>query len=130
MKDFQVTVNGSTYEVRVEEICTGAPVRPQPAAEAVIRAAAGAPAPAPSAAQSPVRTNAGDIAVNAPMPGKVTQVVVQNGQKVKRGDVLFILEAMKMQNEIGAPADGTVKSVHVGTGQSVKPGEVMAVVGS
>ncbi|MBP2664174.1 MAG: gcdC, partial [Firmicutes bacterium] len=73
--------------------------------------------------------SAGDTPVNAPMPGKVTKIVASVGQNVKKGEIILILEAMKMQNEIGSPADGTVKSINVTAGQSVKPGEVMAVIG-
>jgi glutaconyl-CoA decarboxylase len=62
------------------------------------------------------------------MPGKVTKIVAKEGQKVKKGEVLMILEAMKMQNEIGSPVDGTIKSINVTAGQSVKPGETMAVL--
>ena len=63
------------------------------------------------------------------MPGKIVKVVAAAGAAVKKGEVVVILEAMKMQNEIVAPVDGTVKSINVAAGQSVKPGEVMAVIG-
>lgn len=63
------------------------------------------------------------------MPGKVSKIVAKVGQTVKKGDVVLLLEAMKMQNEIGAPAAGTIKSINVNAGESVKPGHVMAVIG-
>ena len=66
--------------------------------------------------------------INAPIPGKITQVVASPGQAVKAGEVVLILEAMKMQNEIVAPANGTVKSIAVSAGQTVKTGELLAVV--
>jgi glutaconyl-CoA decarboxylase len=62
------------------------------------------------------------------MPGKVSKVIAKEGSTVKKGDVIMLLEAMKMQNEIGAPAAGVVKSVNVAAGESVKPGQVLAVI--
>ncbi len=82
-------------------------------------------APAPKAA-APVA--AGATTVSAPMPGKVLEVKVKAGDAVKSGDVLMILEAMKMQNEIMAPADGTVSDVRVSAGQTVSTGDVMIVL--
>ena len=129
MKKFNVTVNGNTYEVEVEEVGGAVSAQPRPAAAAPA-AAAPAAAPAPKAqAAAPAQVSAGDSPVVAPMPGKIAKVVAKAGQKVKKGDIIVILEAMKMQNEIGAPADGTVKSMNVSAGQNVKPGEVMAVIG-
>ena len=82
-----------------------------------------------AAAPAPAVVGAGDTAINAPMPGKIVKLVAEAGKAVKKGDVVLILEAMKMQNEISAPADGTLKSINVAAGQSVKPGEVLAVIG-
>ena len=104
MKKFNITVNGTAYEVEVEEVKAGgsAPVA-RPAAPV---AAAPAPAPAPAAAPAPApaapaaAAGAGETAVEAPMPGKVIKVVAAAGTAVKSGDVVIILEAMKMQNEI------------------------------
>ncbi|QJW45291.1 biotin/lipoyl-binding protein [bacterium BFN5] len=128
MKKFNIKVNGAAFEVEVEE------VKAAVAAPAAKPAAAAAPAPAakpaaPAAAAAPAVVGAGDTPVNAPMPGKIVKVVATAGQKIKKGDIVLILEAMKMQNEISAPADGTLKSINVVAGQSVKPGEVMAVIG-
>ena len=104
MKKFNITVNGTAYEVEVEEV----------------RAAGAAPA---------ATAGAGEQSVDAPMPGKIIEVKVAVGQAVKAGDTLLILEAMKMQNEIAAPADGTVKAVNVSAGQSVKVRESMVILG-
>ena len=73
-------------------------------------------------------TGAGETAVNAPMPGKIVKLVAAEGAAVKAGDVLLILEAMKMQNEITAPAAGTVKAFNVAAGQNVKVGETLVVI--
>ncbi len=67
--------------------------------------------------------------MTAPMPGSVSKIVAKEGQTVKKGDVVLMLEAMKMQNEIMAPVGGTVKSINVAAGESVKPGQIMAVIG-
>ena len=130
-KKFNVTVNGTTYEVEVEEVkaAGGAPkAAPAP------RAAAPAPAPAPKAAPAPaaapkVAAGAGEHSIDAPMPGKIIKLVANEGAAVKAGDVLLILEAMKMQNEITADADGTVKKFNVAAGQSVKAHESLVILG-
>ena len=139
MKKFNITVNGTAYEVEVEEVKAGgaAPVaRPAaPVAAAPAPAPAAAPAPAPAAAPAPApaapaaAAGAGETAVEAPMPGKVIKVVAAAGTAVKSGDVVIILEAMKMQNEICAPRDGTVKAVNVSAGQTVTAGQAMAIIG-
>ena len=130
MKKFNITVNGTAYEVEVEEVKAGgsAPVaRPAaPVAAAPAPAPAAAPAPAPAA---PTAAGAGETAVEAPMPGKAIKVVAAAGTAVKSGDVVIILEAMKMQNEICAPCDGTVKAVNVSAGQTVTAGQAMAIIG-
>lgn len=125
MKKFNITVNGNAYEVEIEEVKAAAPVAAAP--KAAPAAAAPAPKAAPAAAAAaPV---AGDNTVTAPMPGKIVKLVASVGQAVNAGDVLLILEAMKMQNEITAPAAGTVKSFAVNAGDSVKPGQAMVVIG-
>ncbi|CUH93985.1 hypothetical protein P22_0047 [Propionispora sp. 2/2-37] len=126
MKKFNIKVNGTAYEVEVEEVKAAAPA---PAAKPAAKPAAASAPAAPVAAPAPAQVGAGDTAVSAPMPGKVVKIVAQAGQKVKKGDVVLILEAMKMQNEISAPADGTIKSINVAAGQGVKIGEIMAVIG-
>lgn len=123
MKKFNITVNGNAYEVEIEEVKAAAPVAAAPKAAP---AAAPAPKAAPAAAAPAA---AGDNTVTAPMPGKIVKLVASVGQAVNAGDVLLILEAMKMQNEITAPAAGTVKSFAVNAGDSVKPGQTMVVIG-
>ena len=118
MKYYNITVNGVAYSVSVEETAAGAaPVAAAPAASAAPKAAP-APAAAPKAA-------AGAVAVKAPMPGNILDVKVAAGASVKAGDVLVILEAMKMENEIVAPQDGTVASINVNKGDTVNSGDVL-----
>ncbi len=132
MKKFNVTVNGVNYEVAVEEILDSKPAA-APAAPAVTAQPAPVSAPAVSApavpTAAPVQVRDGEMPVNAPMPGKIIKILVEEGQAVQKGDILLILEAMKMQNEITSPVAGTVKSIRVSAAQNVKPGEVLAVIG-
>lgn len=114
MKKYRVNVNGTVYEVELEEI-TGA----APAAAAPVAAPAAVPAAAP----------AGGEKVCAPMPGTILSVNVSNGSAVKKGDVLMILEAMKMENEIMAPCDGTVTSVAAAKGAAVESGTLLCTIG-
>ena len=114
MKKYRVNVNGSLYEVEIEEM----------SAPATMSAPVAAPAAAPVAAAP-----AGGSKVNAPMPGTILDVKVQNGQSVKKGDVLVILEAMKMENEICAPCDGTVTSVSVRKGDNVETQALICTIG-
>lgn len=118
MKHYTITVNGTPYNVTVEETAAGA--APAPVAAPAPKAAPAA-APAPKAAPAA----AGAVAVNAPMPGTILDVKVGAGAAVKAGDVLVILEAMKMENEIVAPQDGTVAAVNVKKGDSVNSGDVL-----
>lgn len=127
MKKFNITVNGNAYEVEIEEVKAAAPVAAAPAPKAAPAVAAAAPKAAPAAAAA--APAAGDNTVTAPMPGKIVKLVASVGQAVNAGDVLLILEAMKMQNEITAPAAGTVKSFAINAGDSVKPGQTMVVIG-
>ncbi|MDD3222043.1 MAG: biotin/lipoyl-binding protein [Clostridia bacterium] len=118
MKNYTITVNGKVYDVTVEE-GTAAPQQPiqqtsQPAAK---------PAPKPVASQT---SAAGSIVIKSPMPGKIVGVKASVGQNVKKGDVVMILEAMKMENEIVAPEDGTIASVQAAVGTSVEAGTVLA----
>lgn len=112
MKKYRVNVNGTVYEVAIETMDGAAPVAAAPAA---------APAPAPAAP-------AGGEKVSSPMPGTILDVRVQNGSAVKKGDILFILEAMKMENEIMAPCDGTAASVSVTKGATVESGTLLCVL--
>ena len=113
MKKYKVNVNGTVYEVAIEVMDGAAPV-----------------AAAPAAAAAPVAAApAGGEKVSAPMPGTILDVKVSNGASVKKGDVLFILEAMKMENEIMAPCDGTIASVSVTKGAAVDSGALLCVIG-
>lgn len=135
MKKYSVTVNGVVYDVTVEEISADmtapAPVSPAPSA-APSPAAAPAPvkAPTPAAAPAPVAAPAGEarITISAPMPGSILSVNVKVGDKVEKGAVLCILEAMKMENEIMAPEAGTVTSVAATKGASVQSGDVLVTL--
>ncbi len=129
---YKVTLNNRVYEVEVEAgqamlldeyeaIAPAAPAAAAPAAPA-------APAAAPAAAAAPVVTGAGEP-VTAPMPGTILKVNVTQGQAVKAGTVLCILEAMKMENEIMAPKDGTVTQVVVAKGATVDTGAPLLVIG-
>ena len=125
MRKFIVNVNGNSYEVEVEEVSAAgsAPiVAPAPVAAPAPQAAPAA-APAPQAAPK-AAAPAGGTPVKAPMPGNVLDVKVSNGQAVKEGDLLVILEAMKMENEIFAPCDGTV-TVVASKGSTVNTGDVL-----
>ncbi|MBQ7219198.1 MAG: biotin/lipoyl-binding protein [Ruminococcus sp.] len=115
MKNLKITVNGTTYDVQVEEV-----------GESSAPAAAAPAAPAPKKAAAPA-VSGGDPVV-APMPGTILSVNVTANQAVKSGDVLVILEAMKMENEIKAPKDGTITSVAVSKGESVDTGATLVTL--
>ena len=118
MKAYKVNVNGNVYEITLEVIDKADIKAPTAPAAAPVAAPAAAPAPVAAGAQT----------ISAPMPGTILKVNVANGQAVKKGDVLMILEAMKMENEIMAPADGTVSSVNVNAGASVEAGTVLCTL--
>ena len=112
MKKYRVNVNGSLYEIEIEEMSAPATMSaPVPAA----KPAAAAPA--------------GGAQVKAPMPGTILDVKVQNGQSVKKGTVVCILEAMKMENEIQAPCDGKITSLNVRKGDSVETQALICTIG-
>ena len=130
---YKVTLNGKTYEVEVEAdkamiVDEYEAYAPAPAAAPAPVAAAPVAAPAPAAAPAaPVATAAGET-VASPMPGTVLDVKVAAGQAVKSGDVLVILEAMKMENEIVAPRDGTVAQIVAPKGSKVDTGAALVVL--
>ena len=132
---YKITLNNRIYEVEVEagkamlldEYEAVAPAAPAPVVAAPVAAAPAAEA-APAAAAAPVVTGAGE-AVSAPMPGTIVKVNVTAGQAVKAGDVLCVLEAMKMENDITAPKDGTVTQVVAAKGASVSTGDPLVVIG-
>ncbi|MBP3412162.1 MAG: acetyl-CoA carboxylase biotin carboxyl carrier protein subunit [Oscillospiraceae bacterium] len=111
MKKYRVNVNGSLYEIEIEEMSAPATMS--------------APAPAAKPAAAP----AGGAQVKAPMPGTILDVKVQNGQSVKKGTVVCILEAMKMENEIQAPCDGKITSLNVRKGDSVETQALICTIG-
>ena len=111
MKKYNVTVNGNLYEITIEE------------ADASSINTQSKPAVAPASSNV-----AGGEKINAPMPGTILAVNVQNGSTVKKGDVLMVLEAMKMENEIMAPRDGKVASLSVSKGASVTSGALLCVL--
>ncbi len=115
MRKYNVNVNGTTYEVTVEEVVGGsAPV-------------AAAPAPV-AAAPAPAAAPAGGTSVNSPMPGNIISVNVNVGDTVAEGQVVMVLEAMKMENEIVAPKAGKVSSVAVAKGATVESGALLCVI--
>lgn len=131
MKKFNIKVNGISYEVEIEEVKDGAPqaAAPKIAAPKVTPKVAAPKVEAPVKSKEAVAAGAGEHSIDAPMPGKIVKVVVEEGQSVKAGEVLLVLEAMKMQNEITADADGTVKAVNVEAGQNVKVKESLVILG-
>ena len=118
MKNYTITVNGNVYDVTVEEGASTGAVATAPVAK---KAAPAPKAAAPAGAQ-------GSVKVNAPMQGKILSVKGAAGQAVQKGDVILILEAMKMENEIVAPQDGTIASINVNEGDKVEAGAVVATL--
>lgn len=121
MKNYRITVNGVAYDVSVEELGAGeAPVVSTP-----VSAAPKAPAKKASAKAAGAE---GSVKVNAPMPGKIVALKVKAGDSVKKGDVVIVLEAMKMENEICAAQDGKIASVEVAVGDMVEGGDVLVTM--
>ena len=121
MKNFRITVNGTAYDVQVEEMGENA----APAAAAPAPVAASALAPKKAAAPAGA---VGNISVKAPMPGTVVNVVVTTGQSVKAGDDLVFIEAMKMETPVKAPQDATVATIEVSKGEAVDSGKVLVTL--
>lgn len=113
MKKYLVNVNGTDYEITLEEIKDGQDFPKK--------------APAAAAPAAPAAAGNGET-VTAPMPGTILNVNVSNGQAVKKGQILFVLEAMKMENEIMANTDGTVSGISVSKGATVETGTVLCVI--
>ncbi|MFI3164060.1 MAG: biotin/lipoyl-containing protein [Bacillota bacterium] len=122
MRNFNVTVNGKSYSVQVEE--SGA----APVAVAPVVAAAPVAAAAPAAAPAPAPAAAGANALKAPLPGMIVDFKVASGATVKKGDVVLILEAMKMENDVCAHADGVINFV-VAKGATVETDATLATIG-
>lgn len=126
MKNYTITVNGNIYDVTVEEGGMGR----TPVVNPVVSTAAPVQSKAASTPVAPVAPKAtgaqGNITVNAPMPGKILGIKANPGQAVKKGDVILVLEAMKMENEIVAPEAGTVAGINVSVGDMVEAGDILA----
>ena len=127
MKKYNITVNGNTYEVVVEEV-GGVATPVVPAVTPVSAPAVQAPVAAPAAKAPAAQGTEGANKVTAPMPGTILNVKVSVGQSVKKGDVICVLEAMKMENDIPAPCDGVIASVNTSKGASVNSGDVLASI--
>ena len=119
MRNFVITVNGKTYQVGVEEV--GASAAPTP----VVTTVQAAPVAAPAA---PVAASGEGVKVEAPMQGKIIDVKVAAGQQVQKGDVLCVLEALKLANDIVSPCAGVVQSVSVSKGSEVENGQLLVVI--
>jgi biotin carboxyl carrier protein len=138
MRKFIVNVNGKQYEVEVEEITSGATstIKQTPAVQAEPKSEISAPQPkvepkpepAPKEEKKQVQVSQGAEVVTAPMPGTILNINVNEGDAVKEGQVLLILEAMKMENEILAPKDGKVVSIPVTKGSSVNTGDQLVII--
>ncbi len=141
IRTFNVYIGDEHYEVDVEETSAASAARPvvstppavaQPAAStapastpAPTPAPAATPAPAPAA---PAAVGKGEAVVSAPMPGTVLSYEVRVGDAIKKGDIVVMLEAMKMENAIPSPADGVIKTINASSGDSLKKGDVLAVI--
>lgn len=129
IKKYNITVNGKSYEVEVEEV--GVSPSQNTKSQEVAKAP---PVAQPKVSKAPQQTSTpapsvGNNIVNAPMPGTIFEIKVNVGEQVKKGDVLLILEAMKMENEIMAPNDGVVSHIHVSKGSSVSSGDALITLG-
>ncbi|MDM8533488.1 biotin/lipoyl-containing protein [Clostridiaceae bacterium HSG29] len=131
MKKFRISVNGNSYDVEVEELGNGAssaPVAAPVAAPAAPKAAPKKAAPKAAPKKAAKAAPAGGHGIEAPMPGTILSLKVAEGDTVSSGDVLLVLEAMKMENEIASDVDGVVKAININNGDSVDSGEVLVVI--
>ncbi len=129
MKQLKITVNGITYDVAVEEVgATAAPAASMPVAPAAPVAAAPVAAPAAQTEPAPQVADGDGEPILAPMPGTILSVAVSAGQSVKKGDLLCVLEAMKMENEIVSPRDAVVSAVTCARGETVDAGKSLVVL--
>lgn len=131
MKKYYVTVNGNRYEVEVEEVKNNFDNMNEPAPQAQQSQAQPAASTASSAATKktqPKNTPSEGEKINCPMPGTIVNINIKEGDSIKKGDLLFVLEAMKMENEIVSPVDGTVASIAVTKGETVNTEDLLAVI--
>lgn len=125
MKRYNVTVNGNIYQVEVEEVKGEFSSVPNTTEnKPIVTEQVQKPAAAPSVKKS----NASGEKISSPMPGTIVKINVNEGAKIKKGDVLFVLEAMKMENEIMSSVDGTIAEINVSKGAAVNTGDVLAVI--
>ena len=126
---YRVVVDGTAYTVEVESLGAGASIPAAPAPVAAPAApVASAPAPAPAAPAAPAPVAEGAMTVTAPMPGKILSLKVNVGDSVNSGDLVLLLEAMKMENEVFATASGKVTEIRVKSGDNVNTGDVLLVI--
>jgi biotin carboxyl carrier protein len=128
MKKFNIKVNGKSYEIEVEEIKERPAVTPARPVKSAKPPLLKPSPPSRPVAPKPIPAQAGELIVYSPMPGTVVGIEVKEGEMVKQGQVLLILEAMKMENEIPAPADGRVVSIKVAKGASIKSGDILIML--
>lgn len=128
MRKFIINVNGNSYEVEVEEVSNSGVTERPAAPKTVSPAPKVAPAPQPKAEKKEIAVSQGQEVVEAPMPGTILSVNVKEGDTVKSGDILLILEAMKMENEILAPRDGVVASIATSASALVNTGDKLVVL--
>lgn len=126
MRKFNITVNGKTYEVEVEEVDTPisseSKVAPKPSSSTT------ASEQKEASKSVPVKVSAGQEVVEAPMPGNIWKVLVKEGQEIKEGSILLILESMKMENEILSPKDGVVSRIATSEGAAVNTGDQLVIL--
>lgn len=128
MKKYNINVNGNMYEVEVEEVGSSTNTMVAASAASTPKVSA-APKAASKVTSKPKIVAAGASDIAAPMPGTVTDIKVKEGQSVKEGDVVMILEAMKMENEIVAPTAGTISKIHVDKGAAVVTDQALITLG-
>lgn len=129
MKKYNIVVNGISYEVEVEEVGAGqTPTAPVAAAAPAATPAPSAPAKAAAPAATSAAPSAGTQSIDCPMPGTILDIKVKPGDTVAEGQILLILEAMKMENEIVAPVAGTIDTVQVTKGSAVNAGDILVSI--
>jgi len=124
MRKLKINVNGNSYDVEVEEV-GGAPAYSAPVAAPAVSEVAPVPVAAAKSAAPVASGSAGAVKITSPMPGNIVGIKVAVGDSVKSGDILCILEAMKMENEIMAPSNGTIASINVNKGANVNTGDLL-----